>query len=98
MSDQTVAIIVAVLGSSAFLKIIDFIIAKLKKPSNLEEGAKWLLQDKLEFLATREIQSGATTVKMKSFIREGCKIYEELEGDGEMKTLMESYEALPIKY
>ena len=98
MSDQTVAIIIAVLGSSAFLKIVDFIIAKLKKPSNLEEGVKWLLQDKLEFLATREIQFGVTTVKMKSFIREGCKIYEELEGDGEMKTLMESYEALPIKY
>lgn len=98
MSDQTVAIIVAVLGSSAVMKIVDFIISKLKKPSNIQEGLKWLLQDKLEFLATREIQNGTTTIKMKSFIREGCKIYEELEGDGEMKTLMESYESLPIKY
>ena len=98
MSDQTVAIIVAVLGSSAVMKIVDFIISKLKKPSNIQEGLKWLLQDKLEFLITREIQSGSTTVKMKSFIRDGYGIYHELDGDGGMGTLMEAYEKVPVQY
>ena len=102
MSDQTVAVVVAVLGSGAVLKVVDAIIAsikeKKKKPSSLEEGLRWLLQDKLEFLMTREIQKGETTVQMKAFIRRGCAIYHGLKGNGDMKTLLEAYEKLPVKY
>ena len=102
MNDQTVAIIIAVLGSRAFLKIVDAIVAsikeKRKKPTPLEEGLRWLLQDKLEYLATQEIQRCETTGKMKSFLRRGYEIYHELGGNGDMKTLMEEYEDLPVKY
>lgn len=102
MSDQTVAVVVAVLGSGAVLKIVDAIIAsvkeKRKKPSSLEEGLRWLLQDKLEFLATREIQKGETSIQMKSFLRRGYEIYHGLGGNGDMRAIMESYEKIPVKY
>lgn len=102
MNEQTVALIVAVLGSGAVLKIVEAVIAyakeKHKKPSSLEEGLRWLLQDKLEFLMTREIQKGETTVQMKAFIRRGCNIYYGLHGNGDMKTLLEAYEKIPVKY
>ena len=102
MSDQTVAVVVAVLGSGAVLKIVDAVIAsvkeKKKKPSSLEEGLRWLLQDKLEYLATKEIQKGETSPAVKSFLRRGYEIYHGLGGNGDIRAIMESYEKIPVKY
>ena len=102
MDEQVVTIIVAVLGSGAVLKIVDAILAsvkeKRKKPSAMEEGLRWLLQDKLEYLATKEIQKGETTREMKAFLHRGHDFYHSLGGDGDMAGLFEDYDKLPVKY
>jgi len=103
MKDELIAsIIVALVGSQALLEIVKAMIQsyreKRKKPSSMEEGVRWLLQDKLEFLATREIQKGETTRQMKSFLHRGYTIYHLLGGNGDMKDLMDSYDEIPVQY
>lgn len=103
MSEELIATIaVSIIGSQALLEVVKSAIQarkeKKKKPSDLEQGLRWLLQDKLEYLATREIQRGETTVKMKSFLRRGYEIYHLLDGNGDMRTIMEEYEGVPVKY
>ena len=102
MNEQVVTIIVSVLGSGAVLKVVDAIVTsfkeKRKKPSAMEEGLRWLLQDKLEYLATKEIKNGETTRQMKVFLHRGHDFYHSLGGDGDMAGLMEDYDQLPVRY
>lgn len=103
MKEELIAsIIVALVGSQAVLEVVKALIQsyreKRKKPSALEEGLRWLLQDKLEYLATKEIQKGETSRQMKSFLHRGYNIYHELGGNGDMRELIESYDELPVKY
>lgn len=97
-----VSLVCAVVGSQALLEIIKAIIQsykeKTKKPSAMEDGIRWLQQDKLEYLATREIQKGETSRQMKSFLHRGYNIYHALGGNGDMKELMDTYDELPVKY
>ena len=97
-----VTIIIAVLGSNAFLAIVNAIISaiekKRKKPSNSEKGLMWLMQDKLDFLMTKEIQRGETTRSMKSFIHKGHDLYHALGGNGDMNTLLKVYDNLEVDY
>jgi len=97
-----VAIVVAVLGSQALTQIVNAIIErqkeKRKKPSALESGLMWLLQDRLENLMTREIKEGKTSRSVKSFIHKGYNIYHELGGNGDMASLMEAYDELEVDY
>ena len=103
MKEELMAsIMIALVGSQALLEIVKAMILsyreKRKKPSALEEGVRWLLQDKLEYLATREIQKSETTRQMKSFLHRGYSIYHSLGGNGDMHDLMETYDELPVKY
>ena len=103
MKEEMIAsIIVALVGSQALLEIVKAMIQsyreKRKKPSALEEGVRWLLQDRLEHLATKDIQKGETTRQMKSFLHRGYTIYHELGGNGDMKELMDTYDEIPVKY
>ena len=98
-NDVIVAIVVAVLGSQALTKIVDAIINHFKKPSAIQEGLKWLLQDKLDFLMTRDILKGSTTRSMKAFVEVGYKIYhEKLDGDGDLAHVHEAYDDLEVDY
>ena len=102
MDELITSIIVALVGSQALLEVVKALIQsykeKKKKPSSLEEGLRWLLQDKLEYLATREIQKGETTRQMKSFLHRGYTIYHELGGNGDMKEIMDTYDEIFVKY
>ena len=103
MSEELIATIaVSIIGSQALLEVVKSVIQarkeKKKKPSDLEQGLRWLLQDKLEYLATREIQRGETTRQMKVFLHRGHGFYHSLGGDGDMDGLMEDYDQLPVKY
>lgn len=103
MSEELIATIaVSIIGSQAFLEVVKSVIQarkeKKKKPSSMEEGLRWLLQDKLEYLATREIKNGETTRQMKAFLHRGHDFYHSLGGDGDMRGLFEDYDQLPVRY
>ena len=98
MGDIVVTILVAVLGSQAFLEVVKEIINRKRKPTAIEEGVRWLLQDKLEYLATREIKNRETTLEMRKFLHKGYEIYHSLKGNGDMESLMQEYDDLPVKY
>jgi len=97
-----VKIIVAFLGSELALEFFKAAVQaykeKKRKPSAMEEGVRWLLQDKIEYLVTKEIHNGETSRQMKSFLRRGYEIYHELGGNGDMAALMQDYEEIPVKY
>ena len=98
-NELIVAIVVAVIGSQALAKIVDAIIERFKKPSAMQLGLKWLLQDKLDFLMTRDILKGSTTRSMKSFVERGYKIYhEDLKGNGDLASVYSDYEELEVDY
>ena len=98
MNELIVTVLVAVVGSQAFLEIVKEIINRKKKPTAMEEGVRWLLQDKLEHLATKEIQKGETTVEMRKFLHQGYMTYHALKGNGDMAAIMNDYDSLPVKY
>ena len=98
-NEMIVAIVVAVLGSQALTKIVDAIIEKVKKPSSVQLGVKWLLQEKLDHLMTQDILKGGTTRSTKAFIEKGYKIYhEDLKGNGELASVYADYEELEVDY
>ena len=98
MSELLVPIVVAILGSNALLAVVNAIINAVKKPSAIELSLVWLLQDKLEFLMTREIQRGSTTVEMKKFIHKGYNFYHSLGGNGDMTAIVHDYDNLEVNY
>lgn len=98
-NELIVAIVVAALGSQALTKIVDAIIDRFKKPSSIQLGLKWLLQEKLDFLMTRDILKGSTTRSTKQFIERGYKIYHEnLKGNGDLASVYADYEELEVDY
>lgn len=98
-NEMIVAIVVACLGSQALAKIVDAIIERCKKPSSIQLGVKWLLQDKLDYLMTRDILKGQTTRSMKAFIEKGYKVYhEDLLGNGDLANVYKDYEELEVDY
>lgn len=98
-NELIVAIVVAALGSQALTKIADAIIDRFKKPSSIQLGLKWLLQEKLDSLMTRDILKGSTTRSTKQFIEHGYKIYHEnLKGNGDLASVYADYEELEVDY
>ena len=98
MRELIVPVLVAVVGSQAFLEVVKELIYRKQKPTAMEDGVRWLLQDKLEHLATKEIQKGETTVEMRKFLHQGYATYHELKGNGDMVAVMNDYDSLPVKY
>ena len=98
MNDMTTTILVAVLGSQAFLEVVKALIKLISKPSAMQSGIKWMLENDLKEIATAEIKAGFTTPKTHKFINDGYKIYHDLQGNGEMTKLMSDYEKLEVRY
>ena len=98
MSDMTVTLVCAVIGSQALLEIVKALIAALKRPSAMQMAVRWLLEDRLERIITDELRKGETTKRMRKYIRRGYKYYKGLHGNGDMDELMKDYMALQVRY
>ena len=98
MSELTITLVCAIIGSQALLEIVKAIIAALRRPSALQMAVRWLLEDRLENIITDEIRKGETTKRMRKYIRRGYKYYKGLRGNGDMDQLMEDYRKVPVKY
>ena len=101
-SDLLITLGCAIIGSGALQALVTEMIRKSQerkaKPTALEQAVKLLLQDRLTFLMTRDIQAGETTARMRSFISKGMEAYKGLEGNGDMKALYADYQRIPVKY
>ena len=99
MSD---AIIVAILTSGVLSTIIAQLFGWLrerkKKPTALDNALQWLMHDKLEFLMTRALVKGETTIHEKQFIHRGYDFYHALGGNGDIADLLHDFDKLPVKY
>ena len=95
-------IIVAILTSGVLSTLLTQLIAWLKerkaKPTALDNALQWLLRDKLEFLMTRALAKGETTMHAKQFIHRGYNFYHELGGNGDIADLLHEFDSLQVKY
>lgn len=98
MSETSVAIVVAVLGSQALLEIVKAIIDKCKKPTAIEDAVKWMLQDRLERVMERDIKTGETTAKTRKSVYKGYKIYHDLKGNGDITAMLKDYNKVKVIY
>jgi len=98
MSDMTVTLVCAIVGSQALLEIVKAIISALRRPTALQMAVRWLLEDRLERIITDEIRKGETTKRMRKYIRRGYQYYKGLKGNGDMDQLMEDYRRVPVRY
>ena len=100
--DLIVTIVVAVIGSQALGKIVDAIIQwirdKERKPTALEDGVKWLLQERLEHIMERDILAGSTKRQTKIAVHRGYEAYHALKGNGDMTAMLHDYDELEVVY
>lgn len=98
MKDALLPIILAVIASSAFTKLIDWLLnrADTKNPSKC--ALKLLLQDKIEHLASIEIVKGHVSLHQYKLINEMYETYKTLNGNGQVKHVMDDFNKLPIDY
>lgn len=93
---------VAILGSGVLSTLITQLFAWLKdrkkKPSATDNALQWLMHDKLEFLMTKAIVKGETSMHERSFIHNGYKFYNALGGNGDITDLLHDFDELPVKY
>lgn len=99
MSD---AVWIAILGSGVLSTLIAQIFAwakeRSRKPTALDNALQWLLRDKLEYLMTKALKSGETTMHEKQFLHRGYQFYHDLGGNGDIAELKKEYDELPIKF
>ena len=102
MKDMVVAVIVAILSSQALTLLVNAWIEKQKekkkKPTAMESAVMWLLQDRLDYLMTKEVMRGVTKRQTKAFLHKGYQIYHELGGNGDMKQLIDAYDEIEVDY
>ena len=101
MSELTVTLICAVVGSQALLEIVKAIIKAISNhfsQNPVQMGIKWLLQDRLERIITTEIQKGETSRRTRKYVNQGYKYYHALKGNGDMDQLLEDYRNLVVRY
>lgn len=101
-SDLLITLACAIVGSGALQALVSEWIRKSQekkeKPTAIETAVKLLLQDRLTFLMTRDIQNGTTSPSMRSFISKGMEAYKGIKGNGDMKQLYADYCKVPVKY
>lgn len=99
MSD---AVWIAILGSGVLSTLIAQIFSwakeRNKKPTALDNALQWLLRDKLEFLMTKALVKGETTLHDKQFIHRGYQFYHDLGGNGDITDLLREFDDLDVKY
>ena len=102
MKEIAVTILVAIIGSQAFLEIIKAVINAIKertrKPTAIENAVKWLLQDRLERIMSRDILAGETSKSTRNQVHKGYKIYHQLKGNGDMAAMLKDYDQLKVVY
>jgi len=101
-SELLITLACAIVGSGALQAVVAEWIRRSQeknaKPTAMETAVKLLLQDRLTFLMTRDIQAGETTARMRSFISKGLGAYKGLQGNGDMEQLYKDYQKIPVKY
>lgn len=101
-------IILAVLGSSVVATIVSQVIEAVKERnrrniSNAEEidairdGVRCVLMDRLHYLATVYIRDGEVGEWERRHLNEMYETGHELGLNGDLKNIMERFNALPIK-
>lgn len=101
MNDTVVTILasvlVAIIGSGGMTAIVQHLINK-SKDDPVKDGVRLLMQDKIEFLATKYCQEGEITWQAKKYINSAYHTYKALGGNGDIAELMEDLNALKVRY
>lgn len=99
MSDNLLTFLCAIIGSGAATATVSAILSRRAEKRRLEtgesQGMRWLLQDRLEHLARRYLDSGYISYEDFKNWNKGHYIYHELlGGNGDLKTLKAALEDL----
>ena len=96
------AIWIAIIGSGVLSTLIAQFFSWMKerkrKPTALDNALQWLMRDKLEFLMTKALMKGETSMREKQFVHRGYDFYHQLGGNGDIADLLQEFDELPIKY
>lgn len=91
------SIFVAVIGSGSATALVQHWIEKSNE-NPTRDGVRLLLQDKLEYLSIKAIESGEIPYSKLKFLRSSYKAYKAMKGNGDLEALMDDVEKLPILY
>lgn len=102
-NEDIVTIIAAVIGSGAFVRLIDifynFIKSKKGKLSPLELGLRVLLEERINYLGRLYVAQGFIYADDKDRLERMWKIYHEvLKGNGYLDAIMQEVEKLEVKW
>lgn len=102
MSDNTVTIIAAILGSGAFATLVSQFFVWLnkreEKKSGVAEGMRLILKDRLRFLCVHYIDQGwIYQDELEDLIIMHDCYHDKLNGNGYLDTLMSKVKALEVR-
>lgn len=91
------AVLVAIIGSGGTTAVVQHMINS-SKSDPVKDGLRLLMQDKIEFLATKYCEQGEISWQAKKYINNAYKTYKELGGNGDVAELMEDLNDLKVRY
>lgn len=91
------AVLVAVIGSGGMTAFVQHLINR-SKADPVKDGVRLLMQDKIEFLATKYCASGEITWQQKKYLHNAYNTYKALGGNGDVAELMEDIDSLKVRY
>lgn len=94
MIDNT--ILIAIISSSAFTTLLNFILNRVDKKSNVNKALMCLLGYEIKGECRRLIKAKEVTLEDLEQLEELNKIYRELGGNGYVKNLMEKVGRLEV--
>ena len=100
MSDASVTLIAAILGSGALSAAISGIFTiitnRSKKKDGIRDGLKCLMYDRVNFLGNKHIENGFISEEDRHILIDMWKVYHDgLGGNGYLDDLMNRVKALP---
>lgn len=99
MSDAIwVAIITSGVLSTLITQLFGWLRDRKKRPTSSDNALQWLMHDKLEFLMTKALVKGETTIHEKQFIHRGYDYYHALGGNGDISDLLHEFDDLKVNY
>lgn len=96
MIDNT--ILIAIISSSAFTTLLNFILNRVDKKSNVNKALMCLLGYEIKGECRRLIKAKQVTLDDLEQLEELNKIYHELGGNGYVKNLMEKVGRLEVTH
>lgn len=91
-------IVLAIISSSAFTSLLNFILNRFDKKSNLNKALMCLLGYEIKNECRRVIKNKELTLDELEQLEELNKIYHELGGNGYVKNLMAKVGSLEVKH